>query len=354
MIRRLAAAAFATVLVFGAPATGRAAAAEPIFRDCTVTVFPPIGVYAPSGHLGGPGLLLSGAGESDVPPRAFTWMHRQLFGDVAARRGNLVVLRAYYTSAEDKPFYEKAGFSSVQTIRIPPCASRAAVDAVAPIVGRSDAVFFAGGDQADYVQWKGSKLIEAVKGVFARGGIVGGGSAGLAVQGAVIYDSVAADAMSTETHTADAVKNPMEHRISFTTGFFAWPPLAGTITDTHYAVRDRLGRSVVFLARILHDGVLPGAKTIYALGIDEGSAVVVGTDGMGTVLNSEGSKGAYLLRATALPDLTYGKPIVYTVQISHVKREGERFDLLHKQTSDPWYTVTVDGSKSPVYSPEPY
>ncbi len=351
MKRRSFSAPFAAALILCALGTGHAAAKP---DACAVTVFPITGTYLPSAHLGGPGLLLGGAGGGGLPKSAFAWMHRQLFGNETARRGNLVVLRAYYTSVEDKPFYEMGGFSSVQTVRIPPCASRAAVDAVAPIVDRSDAVFFAGGDQANYVPWKGSKLIDAVKRVYARGGIVGGGSAGLAVQGAVVYDSVAADAMNTETHTADAVKNPMEHRISFTTGFLSWAPLQDTITDTHFVVRDRLGRSVVFLARILHDGILPGAATVYALGVDQGSAVVVGPDGMATVLNSDGSKGAYLLRASALPDLTYGKPIAYTVEIAHVKREGERFDLLHKQTSDPWYQVTVDGSKSPVYSPEPY
>jgi len=51
-------------------------------------------------------------------------------------------------------FYEKAGFSSVQTNAFRRSASRAAVDAVAPIVAAPPPFSFAGGDQADYVQWK--------------------------------------------------------------------------------------------------------------------------------------------------------------------------------------------------------
>ncbi len=87
--------------------------------------------------------------------------------------------------------------------------------------------------------------------VYVRGGVVGGGSAGLAIQGAVIFDSVAADRFDVETDTADAVAFPFEKSISFTTGLFSWPALSDTITDTHFVVRNRFGRTVVFLARII-------------------------------------------------------------------------------------------------------
>ena len=180
------------------------------------------------------------------------------------------------------------------------------------------------------------------------------GSAGLAIQGAVIYDAVAADHFDADTHTADAVAYPLEKRISFTTGLFAWPALADTITDTHLVVRDRFGRMVVFLARILHDRVLPGAKTAYALGIDQASAVVVDPDGTATVLNGTGGRGAYLVRAHAVPDLQPGQPVRYTVEASHIGHNGARFDLLRKTTRQPWYSLTVDGSRSPVYSRDPY
>lgn len=194
----------------------------------------------------------------------------------------------------------------------------------------------------------------AVKHLCARGGVVGGGSAGLAIQGAAVFDSVAADRLGVETTTADTVHNPLEPRISFTTGLFAWPALADTITDTHFAVRDRFGRLVVFLARILYDRLLPNTPPVYGLGIDQGSAVVVDPDGTATVLNAPGGRGAYLLRATTRPALAAGSPVRYTVVVSHVARNGERFDLVHKRTGDPWYAVTVDGSRIPPYNRNPY
>jgi cyanophycinase-like exopeptidase len=325
-----------------------------IAMACAVTVFPRHGTYLPTPHLHGPGLLLDGAGITGSPPSSLEWLHRRITGNDTARGGNVVVLRASYSDIYDRPFRQYGNFASVQTVLIPSCASRAQVNSVAPTIDKADAVYFAGGDQAHYVAWKNSALIAAVKRVYARGGVVGGGSAGLAIQGAVVYDSVTGDRLDQETATADAVRDPLEPRISFTTGFFAWPALVDTITDTHFAVRNRFGRTVVFLARILHDQLLPGARNVYALGVDEGSALVVDPDGTATLLNEAGAKGAYLVRAANVPQLASGVPLRYTVEVSHIARNGERFDLLHKKTTDKWYTVTVDGSQAPFYSRSPY
>ncbi len=321
---------------------------------CPVTVFPRYGTYIPTAALRGPGLLLDGGGAMEAPSSSLAWLHRRLAGNTTKRAGNVLVLRASYANIYDKPFYRDGNFASVQTVLIPPCASGAAIDSVAPFVDRADAVYFAGGDQAHYVAWKGTALMAAVRRVYGRGGVVGGGSAGLAIQGAVVYDSVAADRLNQETHTRDAVENPLEPQISFTTALFAWPALADTITDTHLAVRDRFGRMVAFLARILHDRLLPQAHVAYALGIDQASSVVVGPDGTATLLNARGGRGAYLVRATTVPHLGAGEPLHYTVMVAHVRRNGERFDLLHKRTDGPWSPITVDGSRVTPYSRNPY
>jgi cyanophycinase-like exopeptidase len=321
---------------------------------CSVTAFPRFGTYVPTPHLHGPGLLLDGAGASGSPDSTLAWLHRRLLGETAQRGGNVVILRASYTNIDDRHFYRAGNFASVQTVLIPPCASETQVDAVAPIVNGADAVYFAGGDQANYVRWRGGALIAAVKNVYARGGVVGGGSAGLAIQGTVVYDSVAADRLNVETTTTDATNDPLEPRISFTTGLFSWPALDDTITDTHLVARNRLGRTVAFLARIFHDRLLPNATTIYALGIDQGSAVVVDPDGTATLLNGDGAHGAYLMRASTPPQLLPGRPLRYTVEIAHIARDGERFDLLNKRTPELWHAITVDGANTPVYSENPY
>jgi cyanophycinase-like exopeptidase len=342
----------AALLAFFFAAAGAPAAADP----CAPVVYPLLGKYVASGKLHGPGLLLDGGGAMEAPNASLQWAHNLLAGTVGVtpRFGNAVVLRAFDANIYDKMFYQYGLFSSVQTIRIPPCATDANIDALVPLIDRADAVYFAGGDQAHYVAWKATKIIPAVRRVYARGGLVGGGSAGLAVQGAVVFDSVAGDKLDEVVTTPNAVKNPFEKSISFTTDFFAWPALADTITDTHFVVRNRFGRTVVFIARIVHDALLPGATTVYGLGIDQGSSVGVGPDGFGTVFNAPGGKGAFLVRGTPPDPLTGKGPIDYTVQVSHVARNGERFDLLHKTTSDGWDAITVDGAHVPFYSSDPY
>jgi cyanophycinase-like exopeptidase len=321
---------------------------------CAITVFARHGTYVPTPHPHGPGLLLDGAGVSGSPPSSIVWLHRRITGDGVKRGGNVVVLRASYSDVYDRPFLQYGNFASVQTVLIPPCASRAQVNTVAPIVDKADAVYFAGGDQAHYVAWKGSALMDAVKRVYARGGVVGGGSAGLAIQGAIVFDAVAGDRLNQDVTTADAVRDPLESRISFTTDLFAWPALRDTLTDTHFVARNRFGRTVAFLARVFHDDLLLGAQTIYALGVDQGSAVVVDPDGTGTLLSEPGANGAYLVRAETVPTLAAGTPLRYTVEVSHIAKNGEHFDLLHKRTGHLWYRVTVDGSRAPYYDRDPY
>ncbi|HEY5425200.1 MAG TPA: ABC transporter substrate-binding protein, partial [Candidatus Tumulicola sp.] len=233
-----------------APASA-AAAPDP----CAPKIFPTVGKFARTAQpLRGPGLLLSGGGT--LIDDAFRWMHATLTGGAPGRRGNVVAIQAYTDADEYGAYLQPLGpFASVSTIGIPHCASRAQVDALASEIDRADGVFFAGGDQANYVVWKGSALIAAIRRVWDRGGVIGGTSAGLAIQGEVVYDSAAADRLhphddSYEVRTRNALPDPFEPEISFTTGLFAWPPMAGIITDTHFARRDRFGRLVAFMARI--------------------------------------------------------------------------------------------------------
>lgn len=342
-----------TIALFAVLSPGATPAATP--AGCSITVFPRYGTYVPTKRLYGPGLILNGGGAFEGPPSAWSIVHRRIIGE-GGRAGNVVVLRASDADIYDKLFSEVGNFASVQTVLIPPCASRSAVNAVAPLVDKADIVFFAGGDQSHYTIWKGSALIAAVKRVYARGGAVGGGSAGLAIQGAAIYDAVAADRVGNDTHTDDAVNYPLEPRISFTTDFFAWPPLANTITDTHFAKRDRFGRTAVFLALLLQNRTMGAVRPIYALGVDQASVVLVDHNGIGTVFNGAppGNNGAYLIRASETPQLTAGSPIHFAVDVSHIARNGEQFDLLRKQTNERWYRVVVDGSKHPPYNRNPY
>ncbi|MBV8720994.1 MAG: hypothetical protein JO277_02520 [Candidatus Eremiobacteraeota bacterium] len=168
--------------------------------NCIPHVYAPAGTYRQTVvPLHGPGLVLQGGG-TDIDPLV-TWMHDTLSGGARGRFGNVVVMRAYGDNDYDTYMQALGPFQSVRTIVIPPCADARDVDAQAAYVAGADAVFFSGGDQANYARWKDSALIAAVRNVWARGGVVGGTSAGLAIQGEYAYDSVAADRLHPTTTT---------------------------------------------------------------------------------------------------------------------------------------------------------
>src|SRR5579884_777626 len=229
-------------------------------------------------------------------------------------------------------------------------------------IDKADAVLFAGGDQSHYTAWKGSKLIAAVRNVYERGGIVGGGSAGLAIQGQVIFDSVAADRVlpdDRDVATPDAVKNPYEPAISFTTGFFDWAPMRAVITDTHVARRDRFGRTTAFMARALRDGLVRGTK-IYGVDVDEGAALLVDANGVATLVQRAREddgyvpKGAWIIEGGPARRIAPGKPLLYTVRVTHL-RSGTRYDLRAKRAmGGDSYRVTVNGAEARMYSRNPY
>ena len=317
---------------------------------CAPHVFRPDG--APShARLRGSGLVLSGGGLSQMPyERVFKWMREHIDAPANARAGNLLVLKAadderYYTDT----FYKSSRFAFVQEILIPPCATRAQVDRMAAYVDKSDAVLFSGGDQAHYVIWKGSKLIDAIKRLYARGGVVGGGSAGLAIQGEVVFDAVAGDRVLPDDKnvaTSDAVKNPYEAAINFTTGFFAWPPMNDTITETHTARRDRFGRMTAFMARAVRDDLVPQPQ-IYGVAVDEGAVLLVDSHGIATLIarthEDDGyvPKGAWIVHGGRARRIRPGAPLLYTVNVTHLGA-GMRYDLRQKRAiGERAYAVTI-------------
>jgi beta-aspartyl-peptidase (threonine type) len=332
--------------------------------SCTTTIFAAAGTYARSRLTGHPALVLSGGGLSQMPRQPVMRLIRSnVAAPAAALAGNLLILKASGARDYSDDFYRDSRLASVREILIPPCAPRAQVDKAAPYVDAADAVLFAGGDQAHYVAWKGSKLIAAVKRLYARGGVEGGGSAGLAIQGAFVYDSVAADRLlpdDEEVHTRDAIANPFEPAISFTTNFFAWRPLANTITDTHFARRDRFGRLTAFMARITH-ARLPGSAPLYGLGVDEGVVLLVSEDGWATLYQRDKMesgyvpRGIWILSSGKALQLQRGRPLMYDVQVFHVRGNGTRFNLLDK-AAELRYDVRVNGTKpsAPYHPRDPY
>jgi cyanophycinase len=160
-------------------------------------------------------------------------------------------------------------------------------------IRQAEAIFIAGGDQSNYIRfWQETPVEVALNQHIATGKPIGGSSAGLAVLGEFSFSS-----MIDTIHSPEALADPYGNKVTLSRDFLRIPLLTGVITDTHFAKRDRMGRLVVFLARILQDG---WAKHIRAIAVEEGAAVILEPDGRARVI---GAGPVYFLEAKSPPEV---------------------------------------------------
>ena len=167
---------------------------------------------------------------------------------------------------------------------------------------RADGIFLAGGDQANYLHyWKGTPVQELLNAHVAANRPIGGSSAGLAILGH--YSYTAADGGSLESKVA--LSDPYDPGVTLESDLLHFRHLDHVITDSHFSARCRLGRLIAFVARLAAEQ----DATVFGLGIDEHSAVLVDDTGQGRLLaGSEGS--AWLVRLGApASTLAPGKPL---------------------------------------------
>jgi cyanophycinase len=255
-----------------------------------------------------PALVLMGGGP-DVDD-AFRWMIRKGGG------GNFVVIRATGTEAYNPYIFAMGGVRSVETIVVP--SRDAASDPfVLQRIRGAEALFIAGGDQNDYLQfWKGTPLAAALQQLANRNVPIGGTSAGLAVLGQFVYSGA-----NQSVTSADALANPYNKNVTLDRDFLALPSLGRTITDSHLDARDRMGRLATFMARVVNDGWTSMARGI---GVDVETALLV-ENGQATRV---GVGSAYFLQTVGLPQVCAPKtPLTYqNIGVQRLSAEGT-FDL---------------------------
>ena len=261
------------------------------------------------------GVAMMGGG-SDLD-EAFRWLCEKGNG------GDFLILRARGDDDYNSYVNGLCKANSVATLIIPD--REAAEDpAVAEIIRKAEVVFIAGGDQANYIRgWKGTPVETAVNEDIAAGKPIGGTSAGLAVEGEYVFGAMEDKPDEKDLASADVLANPYFERVTLLRDFLKIPRLESLITDSHFAKRDRMGRTLGFLARIMKDGWNSSPRDV---AIDEKSAVLVEPDGRATVVGS--GKGAYFLRPTQAPEVCKkGVPLTFRgVSVYRVPAGGD-FDL---------------------------
>jgi cyanophycinase len=258
----------------------------------------------------GPGLVLAGGG-TDVDA-AMAWFVQQSAG------GDIVVLRTSGGDAYNSYLYTQFGpVDSVETMII-----RSQTAANHPYVrarlATAEGIFIAGGDQATYVaDWRGTAVEEELHRAWMRGAVLGGTSAGCAVLANVIFSARLGSIDSPE-----ALANPYSPYVTLDPPLLGAPAVAGVVTDSHFAARDRMGRLVTFVARMKQDALFPVALGI---GVDERTALLVDAVGDGRVV---GEGAVYVVEGIAPPSQCLpSRPLEYDNLRYFTLRPGDSMNL---------------------------
>lgn len=287
-------------------------------------------------RLHGPVLMLVGGG-GDSTAALQEAINRVRGCSNCGTNVDVVVLRASGAEGYNPYFMAMNGVDSVLSMVITDRETSSRPDVVAA-VRDAEVIYFAGGDQCNYIRWiKGTPVAEAVKRVYRRGGAIGGTSAGLAIQGEIAYDACP----SQSAKSSEVLADPWHVDVSLSRGFFSWPQMRGVITDTHFQQRDRLGRLVTFLARSYNGRPLRG------LGVSEGTVVLVDRKGVAKVF---GKGPAHLIRGDAPVRVERGQPLDYTGLRIWRFETGETFHM-QKWPEKPPRTIDVVAGK---LSGDPY
>lgn len=213
------------------------------------------------------GICMMGGGiESDL---AMTWFLEKANG------GDVVVIRASGSDGYNNYMYSQLGvtLNSVETIVFH--SAEAATDAyVITRLNRAEAIWIAGGDQSDYVDyWRGTPVEDAINNlILVKGGAIGGTSAGMAILSQGYFTG-----QNGSVTSITALSYPYSSSVVLGwNDFLDTPFLENTITDTHFNERNRYGRLTTFMARLIKDHDLD-----YVRGIGANTHVAIAIDGDG-------------------------------------------------------------------------
>jgi len=257
------------------------------------------------------GTALEGGG-TDVDA-VYQWMCQH------SGNGDFLVIRATGTDAYN-PYIQQLcpNENSVATLIIP---NRAAASDpfVSTTIQKAEALFIAGGNQADYINfWQGTPVETALNALIAHNVPIGGTSAGMNVLSQFVYSALASQGVT----SSQALANPFNRYITLAENFVNIPAVQGVIDDPHFVTRDRMGRDLAFLCRIYLNGWSSAPRDI---AIDEQTALLIDASGNGTVV---GISTVYFLQAPGAPQVCQsGTPLTYqNIAVQRIDATGT-FDV---------------------------
>lgn len=253
-----------------------------------------------------------------------------------AGRGHIVVLRSVSDDSFDpddgnlgrKYAAEWGPVTSTETITFHNRGASFDPRVIAALKG-ADGIFLAGGDQSNYIRyWQGTPVQAALNAHVLANRPIGGSSAGLAVLGRFSYTSMDGGSLESKVALAD----PFGMGVTLEDDFLHFRFLENVITDTHFSTRSRLGRLIVFVARL--NKARP-EQPVVGLGIDEKSALIVESDGIGRLAPGSAGSAWEVEVAGDTSSLSVGQPL--TIDKIHITRldQNSRINLPTHQVSSP-------------------
>lgn len=293
------------------------------------------------------GICLMGGGDKNM--ESLKWFVKKACG------GDIVVIMSKdYEDELTNPdsitytFWNKiGGFNSITTM-ILDSREKANYPFVEQVLKNAEAVWIPGGNQTEYYDlWSFTKAEEAINYlVNIKNVTIGGTSAGMHSMGKLLHTPYAGNSVL----SADALNNPYlspdkipdSAGITFKDNFFDIPYMEDIITDTHWSERNRLGRSIVFLARIIKDGIRP-LGNIKLIAADECSAICVEQNGIGQIFGEhpDYEDFVHFIKPNSLPNIcTYREPLTWidekngavtAYRIPATKEGLNKFDIINWQ-----------------------
>lgn len=277
--------------------------------------------------------MMGGATEHD---NAMIWLLEKANG------GDVVVLRSSGSNGYNDYLYSELGVNvnSVETLVINSVAG-ATNPYVLDKVANAEMIWFAGGDQYNYVSFfKDNALEDLINNhINVKHAPVGGTSAGMAILGGRYFSAQNGSITSNQ-----ALNNPFHPNLTLGNDDFVQVPGMDLVTtDTHFDNPDRRGRLLTFLARTATD---LGVRS-YGIACNEYVAVCIDAAGKAAVYGEwpEYEEYAFFLQAncqeTFGPEtITAGNPLTWNRGGEAVKvykvpgtMQGENwFDLSDWQT----------------------
>ena len=182
--------------------------------------------------------LMGGSAEDDNGMR---WFLNRVHG------GDIVVLRTSGSDGYNDYMYQELGvtINSVNSIVFEGPSEHSDI---ITLINNAEGIWFAGGDQGTYIDyWRDTAIQEAIKNAIARGAVLGGTSAGMAIFGDCVWTGLV-----------------------LTEDFLDIDLFNGVIFDTHFSEREREDR--------LKDFISQSSCTI-GVGADENTAITFENNG---------------------------------------------------------------------------